>query len=175
MWKYLVMSIKRKITYFFKSKIWIGLKSNDLYLLQKDYLKTSGRQNMKSYCSWKRLHGDKNRELSGFVRGIRIPNFFHQVANSNRRINSIDRLPIDRSLTTDQTAIGEGLVNFYSNFFSDEALRCPLLDDLPFSSITEEDGLALDRQFTKEEVWEVINEMAGDKAPRSDGYTMAFS
>jgi hypothetical protein len=54
-----VMSIKRKITYFFKSKIWIGLKSNDLYLFQKDYLKTSGRQNMKSCSSWKRLHGDK--------------------------------------------------------------------------------------------------------------------
>ena len=116
----------------------------------------------KSRVKWLR-EGDKNTR------------FVHRVANSNHRTNSIDRLSIDGPLTTDQIGIGEGLVNFYSNFFSDEALRCPLLDDLPFSSITEEDGLALDRQFRKEEVWEVINEMAGDKAPRPDGYTMAFS
>jgi hypothetical protein len=106
--------------------------------------------------------------------GDRNTRFFHRVANSNRRINSIDRLSIDGTLTTDQIAIGEGLVNFYNNLFFDEALRRPLLDDLPFSSIDEEDGLVLDRQFTEEEVWGVVKEMAGDKAPRPNGYTMAF-
>ena len=106
--------------------------------------------------------------------GDRNTKFFHRVTNSNRRINSIDRLSIDGTLTTDQTAIGEGLVNFYSNLFSNEALRRPLLDNLPFSSIAEEDDLVLDRQFTKEEVWGVVKKMAGDKAPGPDGYTMAF-
>jgi hypothetical protein len=93
----------------------------------------------KSRVKWLR-EGDKNTR------------FFHRVVNSNRRINSIDRLSLDGILTIDQTAIGEGLVKFYSNLFSDEALRRPLLDDLRFSSIAEEDGLALDSQFTEEEV-----------------------
>ena len=93
----------------------------------------------KSRVKWLR-EGDKNTR------------FVHRVANSNHRTNSIDRLSIDGPLTTDQIGIGEGLVNFYSNLFSDEALRRPLLDDLPFSSIAEEDGLVLDRQFTEEEV-----------------------
>ncbi len=66
----------------------------------------------KSRVTWLR-EGDKNTR------------FCHRVANSNRRFNSIDRLSIDGVQTTDQAAIGEGLVQFYSTLFSDEAVRAP--------------------------------------------------
>ena len=115
----------------------------------------------KSQVTWLR-EGDKNTR------------FFHRVANSNRRFNSIDRLSIDGIQTTDQAAIGEGLVQFYSTLFFYEAVRRPLLDGLPFSSIDEEDRVALDRPFTEDEVWGVVNGMAGDKAPGPGGFSMAF-
>ncbi|GMY39027.1 SUPPRESSOR OF ABI3-5 [Fagus crenata] len=100
--------------------------------------------------------------------------FFHLVANSNHRFNTTGRLMVDRVITTNQDEIGEGLVNFYSCLSSDDDVRCPLLDDLDFSSIDEEDNIVLDKSFTKEEVLGVVKDMVGDKAPGPDGYSMAF-
>jgi hypothetical protein len=37
--------------------------------------------------------------------------FFHRIANSNRRFNTISRLLLDGVVTSDQTEIGDGLVN----------------------------------------------------------------
>ena len=50
----------------------------------------------------------------------------------------------------------------------------PVLDDVDFSSISVEDASWLDRPFEEEEVFEVIHECNGDKAPGSDGFSMAF-
>ena len=50
----------------------------------------------------------------------------------------------------------------------------PVLDDVDFSSISVEDASWLDRPFEEEEVFEVINDFNGDKAPSPDGFSMAF-
>ena len=50
----------------------------------------------------------------------------------------------------------------------------PILDDVDFSSISVEDANWLDRHFEEEEVLEVIHDCNGDKAPSSDGFSMAF-
>ena len=66
------------------------------------------------------------------------------------------------------------MVHFYSNLFSDDEVRHPLLDGLSFPSIDEDDRVVLDRPFTEEEVWGLVKGMAGDKAPGLDGFSMAF-
>uniref|UniRef100_A0A2N9IB59 Uncharacterized protein n=1 Tax=Fagus sylvatica TaxID=28930 RepID=A0A2N9IB59_FAGSY len=114
-----------------------------------------------SRATWLR-EGDKNTK------------FFHRVANSNRRFNSIDHLVVDGAVTTDQSEIGKGLVNFYQGLFSDDAVRRPLLDGVAFSVIDESDRDMLDRSFTEDEVWGVVRNMAGDKAPGPDGFSLAF-
>ena len=50
----------------------------------------------------------------------------------------------------------------------------PILDDVDFSSISVEDANWLDRPFEEEEVFAVIHDCNGDKAPSSDGFSMAF-
>ena len=50
----------------------------------------------------------------------------------------------------------------------------PILDDVDFSSISVEDANWLDRPFEEEEVFEVIHDCNGDKAPSPDGFSMAF-
>ena len=50
----------------------------------------------------------------------------------------------------------------------------PVLDDVDFFSISVEDASWLDRPFEEEEVFGVINDFIGDKAPSSDGFSMAF-
>ena len=50
----------------------------------------------------------------------------------------------------------------------------PILDDVDFSSISVEDASWLNRHFEEEEVFGVINDFNGDKAPNPDGFSMAF-
>ncbi len=86
----------------------------------------------KSRATWLQ-EGDKNTR------------FFHRIANSNCRFNTIDRLLVNETVSMDHEEIGEGLVRFYKNLFSDDAVRRPLLDVLPFSSIDDDDSNNLDR------------------------------
>ena len=48
------------------------------------------------------------------------------------------------------------------------------MDGLEFTSIGEDKRLELERNFSKEEVVNVLQDIEGDKAPGPDGFTMAF-
>ena len=48
------------------------------------------------------------------------------------------------------------------------------MDGLDFACIEEEERLSLEKEFTKEEVIQVLREMEGDKAPDPYGFIMAF-
>ena len=69
----------------------------------------------KSRALWLQ-EGDKNTK------------FFHRLANSNRRYNSISSLSINGVLSTDLDAISQCITNFYSHLFEEEQGDRPLLD-----------------------------------------------
>ena len=48
------------------------------------------------------------------------------------------------------------------------------MDGLEFARIEEGERLELERDFSKEKVVKVLQEMEGDTAPGLDGFTMAF-
>ncbi|GMP26614.1 hypothetical protein CsSME_00002989 [Camellia sinensis var. sinensis] len=56
-----------------------------------------------------------------------------------------------------------------------EGVWRPTLDGVPFDVIPEVDCPLLKRAFTEEEVFETLQSMPGDKAPRPDGLSIAFS
>ena len=96
------------------------------------------------------------------------------MANSNHRNNSISTLLIDGELSTDQTAIGEAIIQFYTGLYMDEVGWRPKLDRLDFPNLSDEDAGLLVRPFGEEEVVGVIKGFNGDKAPGPDGFPMAF-
>jgi hypothetical protein len=49
-----------------------------------------------------------------------------------------------------------------------------MADDLSFLSIDEDDRIWMEREFEEDEIWAVIQNFKGDKAPGPDGFTMAF-
>lgn len=51
--------------------------------------------------------------------GDKWTNFFHQVANSNRRFNSIESLSINGSVSSDQPVIRDHVVQYYETLFSE--------------------------------------------------------
>ena len=117
------------------------------------------RQKSRVHCV---REGDKNTKI------------FHRIANSHRRLNSIDRLMVGGVLSSDSAAIADCISQFYRQLYFEEVAHRPILDDVDFSSISGEDASWLDRPFEEEEVFEVIHECNGDKAPGPDGFSMAF-
>ena len=81
---------------------------------------------------------------------------------------------MDGELSSDLEAIAGGISHFYRQLFTENVAHKPLLDDVEFSCVLEEDALWLDRPFDKDEVFGVISDFKGDKAPSSDGFSMAF-
>ena len=119
----------------------------------------SWRQKSRVLCV---REGDKNTK------------FFHCIANSHRRINSIDRLMVDGVLSSDPAAIENCISQFYRQFYLEDVAHRLVLDDVEFSTISVEDASWLDRPFEEEEVFGVINDFNGDKALGLDGISIAF-
>ena len=106
--------------------------------------------------------------------GDRNTKFFHCVANSHRRFNSIDKLMVDGELSSYPEAIAGGISHIYRQLYTENVAHRPLLDDVEFSCISEEDALWLDRPFDENEVFGVISDFKGDKAFGLDDLSMAF-
>jgi hypothetical protein len=64
--------------------------------------------------SWKQ----KSR-VKWLKEGDKCTKFFHLMANSNKRFNTIDFLLIDESLSSNPVAIREHVVNFYESMFAE--------------------------------------------------------
>uniref|UniRef100_A0A2N9HZL5 Reverse transcriptase domain-containing protein n=1 Tax=Fagus sylvatica TaxID=28930 RepID=A0A2N9HZL5_FAGSY len=139
-------------------------------ILQKERIRADVERNalmdeiswrQKSQALWLR-EGDKNTR------------FFHLLANSHRRNNTISTLLINEDLSSEPDDIAECITRFYQNLFKKEDCRRPLLDGLDFSILSSEAALGLEKPFEEEEVLGVVHGFVGDKAPGPDGFPMAF-
>ena len=97
------------------------------------------------------------------------------MANSHRWFNSIDKLMVDGVMSSDQGSIVDGITQFYRRLYFENEAHPPVLDDVEFGRISEEDALWLDRPFEEEEVFGVVNGFNGDKSPGPDGLHSFFS
>ncbi|XP_022850571.1 uncharacterized protein LOC111372446 [Olea europaea var. sylvestris] len=106
--------------------------------------------------------------------GDKCTQFFHRVANSNRRNNCISMLEVDEVTFEDLQDIGTQMVSFYQNLYKEQFDRKPELEGLEFSTISEEDVSWLERLFGEDEIREVVFSMNDDRAPGPDGFSFAF-
>jgi hypothetical protein len=97
--------------------------------------------------------------------GNKNTKFFHRVANSNRRVNSIESLMVNGSLSSNPIVIKEHMINFNFKLFTESGGWRLFPEGLPMHSVGEEDCRWLEREFEESEVWEVVKHMKGDKAP----------
>jgi hypothetical protein len=106
--------------------------------------------------------------------GDKCSKFFHSVANSHRRYNSIDSLMIEGNLTNNQVVISEHIVKFYQKLFKEQCQWRLRVDGLVFDQILDHEAGWLEREFEEEEVRKTVMAMEGDKAPGPDGFSIAF-
>ena len=81
---------------------------------------------------------------------------------------------VDGEISTDQGLIERCITQFYRQLYLENEVHRPLLDDIAFSRISEEDASWLDRPLDEDEVFGVVHDFNGDKAPGPDSFTMAF-
>jgi hypothetical protein len=106
--------------------------------------------------------------------GDKCTKFFHQVANANRRSNTIDSLHVNGTPISDPDAIKSHIVNFYESLFSEPSSWRPRVDNLEFEALSVDEATRLEDPFEEREVREVIFGMDRDKAPGPDGFSLAF-
>jgi hypothetical protein len=106
--------------------------------------------------------------------GDKCTKYFHSMANSRRRYNSIDSLMIDGTLSNNQVEISDHIVKFYQKLFLEQCRWRIRVDDLEFDQILEHEAGWLEREFDEAEVRKVVFAMNGDKAPGPDGFSIAF-
>lgn len=113
----------------------------------------------KEEISWRQ----KSRAL-WFKVGDRCTNFFHHVANFNRRVNSISSFEVKGEIVEDPAIISEEIVNLYSSLYKEPFSWITLLDDLEFDSIFVDYTNLLERPFDEDEVIGLVQSLNGEKA-----------
>jgi hypothetical protein len=112
----------------------------------------------------RRLVGDKSLGILWLKEGDKCTKFFHRVANSNKRYNSIESLSVNGSVSSDQPTIRDSAVQFYESLFTEPYSWRPRLDGLDFDSLGAAEASSLETPFEEREVLEVVKGMNRDKA-----------
>jgi hypothetical protein len=73
--------------------------------------------------------------------------FFHHLANSNRRNNTVESLEINGTVYSDTTEIREHILQFYNRLDSEQFGWRPKLDGLPFGSISDEEAIWMEKVY----------------------------
>ena len=90
--------------------------------------------------------------------------FFHRLANSHRRTNTMRGVEVEGFLYEDEFAIQDQVVGFYKSLYQEIEPWRPI-DGLEFANLDEANWIALKREFAKEEIIAALREAKGDEAP----------
>ena len=96
------------------------------------------------------------------------------MANSHRKRNNIDRIHIGDQWLTGKEEVKFGIVKVFKELFGDPRGWRASPEGLNFSRLNDLEALSLEVPFIEEEVHVALVDMNGDKAPGSDGFTVAF-
>ncbi|RVW83280.1 putative mitochondrial protein [Vitis vinifera] len=113
-------------------------------------------------------------EQEGVKEGDCNSKFFHKVANGRRNRKFIKFLENGRGLVLNNSeSITEEILLYFEKLYSSPLGESWRVEGLDWSPISEESTSRLDSLFTKEEIYKTIFQLHRDKAPGSDGFTIA--
>ena len=100
--------------------------------------------------------------------------FFHRMANARRRGNFISSLTIRGVRLNKEEELKEGIGSYFKSLFEEPLVRRPDVESCLFKILNSLDNVILEGQFLEEEVSKALSDLGEDKAPRADGFTLAF-
>ncbi|RVW39723.1 LINE-1 reverse transcriptase-like [Vitis vinifera] len=119
--------------------------------------------------SWRQ----KSREI-WLKEGDRNTKFFHKMANAHRRRKQLNRIKVNERCFTGESEIKEEVGRNFQELLTDPGDWKPSIEGLNFERLEEREVERLEQPFSEEEVFEALKGCCGEKAPRPDGFSMAF-
>ena len=119
--------------------------------------------------SWRK----KSREIR-LKEGDRNTGFFHKMANSHKKSNTIERIRIGGDWLEGDEEVRTGIVNAFKVLLSDPGSWRASPEGLDFSRLEASSATKLEEPFTEAEIHTALLNINGDKAPGPDGFTAAF-
>ena len=84
------------------------------------------------------------------------PDFFHKMANSNRRNNGIESLMVDGNLSSNPGMIADCITQFFMNLYSEQQVDQPFPEVSVFPMISSGNADWFDRPFEDAKIFDVI-------------------
>ena len=136
--------------------------------------KKEAKDAFKKWASLEEIHWrQKSREI-WLREGDKNTGFFHRMANSHFRKNSLASIKINGVWLIEDQEMREGIPNAFQSLLSDNMAWTAEIKGLSFASLNPKEAGSLEVPFREEEIFIALNEMDGDKAPGPDGFTLAF-
>ena len=154
---------------FFDEKKGTSFLTSEERVLREAYKSELEKLALLEEVSWRQ----KSRVL-WLKEGDNNSKFFHQMANSHRRNNYIERVEVDGAVYKVESEVREKVVQFYASLYQEHEPWRPTVDGLDFDLISDEEQAMLERKSNRDEVLQVVNDLQGDKALGPDGVTMTF-
>ena len=83
-------------------------------------------------------------------------------------------LEVNGVIYEDESEMTDQVVQFYKKLYKETEEWRPFVEGLEFNQIEGLERDWLERRFEQEEVFRVVKEMEGDKAPGPNGFSLAF-
>ena len=96
------------------------------------------------------------------------------MANAHRRRNQLNRIKVNGRCLTEESEIKEEIGRNFQELLTDPGDWKPSIDRLIFERLEVRDVERLEKPFSEKEVFEALEDCCGEKAPRPDGFSMAF-
>ena len=106
--------------------------------------------------------------------GDRNTKFSNRVASMRRRFNAIKKIVVEGELHGYASSMKGAIVQFYEKLYHEDVSSRPFLEGISYGSIDLEDAWELEKEFPEDEIWKAINDLGKEKAPRPDGFNIAF-
>ena len=119
--------------------------------------------------SWRQ----KSREI-WLKEGDMNTGFFHRMANSHKKSNTIERIRIGGDWFEGDEEVRTCIVNAFKVLLSDPGSWRASPEGLDFSRLEVSAANKLEEPFTEAEIHAALLNLNGDKAPGPDGFTAAF-
>ena len=153
---------------------WDNLEKDKALSLEESEEREKAREEYKKWVDLEEVSWRQKSRETWLKEGDRNTSFFHRMANSHRRRNSIRSISINGRRCVKEPEIKEGLVGAFQSLLSAPSNWCPPLPDLRFNMIGADQVSKLEEMFTEEEILAAILGLNGDKALGPDGFPLAF-
>ncbi|RVW94429.1 hypothetical protein CK203_035699 [Vitis vinifera] len=148
--------------------------ASKLKALKEDIKKTA----VEEFSYWAILEENSWRQKFRAVwlkEGDKNTRFFHKIANARVQQEFHWKIRINGELVIKEPKIAIKIVHYFKLLLSEPMGEWrPSINGLLLKSLSIENSVKLEEAFTEKEVFEALMDLNRDKAPRPDGFSLAF-